>query len=342
MSAANKTISIAVAINEPFLMPLMVMLRSACRNLSKGWAIEVFVFGYRLSTSGRAELESGVQALPVAVHWKTLDLSSVENYWPGLHRPGDITCYYRLFLGEVLPQSVERVLFLDTDVLVEGNLVELWELPFEGNVVQAVPDAYAPTQHLPRLSQIEFDEGIQFTSDTPYFNAGVQLIDLNRWRQKRIGQRAGALLWKYGEQLRFRDQDALNCVLVGRWQRLEPTWNLHELAEHPATWNDSGATGEQLQRAWQQPAIIHYIGWKPWSPFWRPHRSELWWNVAYEAGVPKVRRMRHIAIWDALFSGPHTRVRWHARRLNWSRAALQIIAHPWTLVTYPLWRLLRR
>lgn len=304
--------------------------------------MEVFVFGYRLSASGCAELETGVQDLPVEVRWKTLDLSSIENFWPGLHGEGDITCYYRLFLGDVLPESIDRVLYLDADILVQGNLAELWEIPFDGNVVQAVPDAYAPTQHLPRLSRIDFDDGIRFSSETPYFNAGVQLIDLKRWRQERVGQLASALLWKYGEQLRFRDQDALNCVLVGSWRRLGPTWNLHELPEHPTSWHDGGATGEQLQQARRRPAIIHYIGWKPWSPLWRPHRSELWWAVARSAGVPMVRRIWRVAIWDALFFGPHTRIAWHIRRSEWSKAALQFVAHPWIALTYPLWRTLRR
>ncbi|HET9709021.1 MAG TPA: glycosyltransferase, partial [Gemmatimonadales bacterium] len=168
----------AAAVNDFYITPLLVTLRSACRHLSAGWGLEVFILGYQISDEGRRRVETSLRALPVRVRWQTLDLDAVRPYWPGIHNEGDVTAYYRLFLGEALPATVTRVLFLDADLLIEGDLAALWNLPFDAHVAQAVPDAYARQLHVARLSRVSFTEDIQFSTDTPYFNAGVILIDL--------------------------------------------------------------------------------------------------------------------------------------------------------------------
>ncbi|MEQ1898451.1 MAG: glycosyltransferase family 8 protein [Vicinamibacterales bacterium] len=338
---SGRTIAVAAAIDDTFANGLLVTLHSAARNLSPGWKLETYVFGFEITPASRARVDQGLAGLPVRLHWRKLDLSAVDPYWPGLNNPRDTTCYYRLFLGDTLPETVDRVLFLDADLLIHRDLAELWHLPFEGNIAMAVPDAY-PRGHRSRLSRIAFADGQRFTGDTPYFNAGVQLIDLSRWRTERIGSRACELLWKYKDQLDGRDQDALNITLAGRWKRLPPTWNFHELPEGPDDWDAGGASPTEVADAVRHPAILHYIGWKPWSRAWRPHRSRLWWRAARAAGVATAPRILHVAIWDALFWGPHTRLRWLLRRANHRGFALLMLMRPWTAVTYPLWRLTQR
>jgi lipopolysaccharide biosynthesis glycosyltransferase len=341
-TTADRTIVVAAAVDDFYVTPLLVTLRSACRNLAPGWALEVFILGYQITDESRRRMDTSLEGLPVRVRWRTLDLDAVRPYWPGIHSEGDVTAYYRLFLGEALPATVKRVLFLDADLLVEGDLAGLWKLPFDDHVAQAVPDAYARRLHLARLSRVAFSEGIHFSTDTPYFNAGVILIDLQRWRDENVGRRAVSFLWKYGQQLSGRDQDALNCALLGRWKRLPPRWNLHELPGHPDTWEGGGASVEEIQEALRKPAIIHFIGWKPWSRFWRPPAQRRWWAEARRAGVPAVRRPLPVRLWEGLFWGPHTRLRWHILRRQWTRVPLCVLARPWILLTYPLWRGVRR
>ena len=307
---SERTVSVVVCIDEGFLTPLLVMLRSACRGLAAGWKLNVFVFGYEIGEPGRKRLESGLSGLPVDIRWRTLDLSVIRAYWPGIRAKSEETVYYRLFLGEEIPDSIERLLFLDADLLVDGDLAELWELPFDGQVLQAVPDAYARVLHTRGLSSIE---GLGYSEETPYFNAGVLLIDLKRWREENVGKRAVSLLWKYREQFPGRDQDALNCVLVGRWKRLPPTWNFHRLPEHPGHWETGGATADELREAFRRPAITHYIGIKPWSAKKRPIGQRRWWAEARRAGIPAVRRPLGLRLWETVVVGPVTRLRWRIR-----------------------------
>jgi lipopolysaccharide biosynthesis glycosyltransferase len=276
----------------------------------------------------------------VRVRWRTVDLSSVRDYWPRIRHDAEITAYYRMFLGEALPASVDRVLFLDADLLIEGDLVKLWNQPFDGYVVQAAPDAYAGRLHTPRLSRIAFSEGIRFLEGTPYFNAGVLLIDLRRWRKENVVQRAVSFLWKYGDQLLYRDQDALNCSLAGRWKRLPPAWNFHELPEDPDSWETGDASADELREAFLHPSIVHFIGLKPWSRTRRPLRQRRWWAEARRAGVPVVPQPLLLRLRDRLFWEPHAWLRRHIRHRHWRRVLQVVLTHPWTLLTYPVFRLL--
>lgn len=337
----NQTIYIAMAVNDAFVMPLLVVLRSAVRNLSPGWRLHVFVFGYEIRDATRQWCEEKLANLPVELEWRSLDLGGAASYWPGIRRAAEITSYYRLFFGDVLPETVTRLLYLDADLLIEGDLAELWNLPFDGHPVQAVADAYAQKLHTRRLAGLEIAEGIRFTEDTPYFNAGVMLIDLSAWRAQRIGPRASELLWKYGDRLPGRDQDALNGALIGQWKRLPPQWNVHELSHWPAP-TPSGISEADVREAREHPRILHYIGEKPWSPAWRPHRSAQWWDEARRAGIPEVRRIWYVAVWAALLWGPHTRLLTHIAHREWGRIPKLILSRPWIVATYPVWRVSRR
>jgi lipopolysaccharide biosynthesis glycosyltransferase len=88
-----------------------------------------------------------------------------------------------------------------------------------------------------------------------YFNAGVLLIDMERWREEQISEKAVAYLRQF-PKTPFSDQDALNVVCDGRWKKLDAEWNQQNhfgtsLAETPAD---------------DRPRVVHFItGSKPWN-----------------------------------------------------------------------------
>ena len=91
---------------------------------------------------------------------------------------------------------------------------------------------------------------------TDYFNAGVLLIDLPRWREERISERAYAYLTAHPEAP-LGDQDGLNFACDGLWKKLDPRWNFQKHFE------------EQIASltAAERPAIVHFVtGQKPWLP----------------------------------------------------------------------------
>jgi lipopolysaccharide biosynthesis glycosyltransferase len=127
--------------------------------------------------------------------------------------------YYRLLMSEVLPPSVHRILYLDCDIMLRGDLANLWCLPLSNAIVAAAPDPDFTHNHV-----------LGLPDDAPYFNAGVLLVDLARWRSEAIGQNALAFAAAHPDRLTYNDQCALNWVLRGRWRVLDPAWNLQTSA----------------------------------------------------------------------------------------------------------------
>jgi lipopolysaccharide biosynthesis glycosyltransferase len=88
-----------------------------------------------------------------------------------------------------------------------------------------------------------------------YFNAGVLLIDLDRWRHERISERALEFLEKH-PTTPYADQDALNVACDGRWKHLDHKWNFQA--------HDSQRFERTEKRL--RPAILHFVmAAKPWD-----------------------------------------------------------------------------
>jgi lipopolysaccharide biosynthesis glycosyltransferase len=177
-----------------------------------------------------------------------------------------------LLLADLLPRELERVLFLDADLLVLDDLVTLWETPLAGHVLAAVRDSAVPLCSSPRAVKDWGELGIH--ADAPYFNGGVLLIHLERWRQRHITARARHYLESAREPVDFLHQEALNAAMWNDWKSLDPRWNL--IASHAGRSHDPSASP-----AWRQPGIVHFAGrMKPWrgpiaGPFHAPYRQML-------------------------------------------------------------------
>jgi lipopolysaccharide biosynthesis glycosyltransferase len=168
----------------------------------------------------------------------------------------------RLAVDRLLPQSVERVIYLDGDTIVRGSLKELWETDLEGCAIGA---SMEPTANRKRRVALGLAE-------LPYFNAGVLLIDLKRWREEGTGARILGFYQAKQGQLFANDQDAINGALAGEIYVLSPKYNYFNIYWYypyrvlcklaaPAPY----LSRAELKDAQRQPTIIHYLGEdRPW------------------------------------------------------------------------------
>ncbi len=136
---------------------------------------------------------------------------------PGPKERSDLTSatYYRLHMGECLPPEVDRVIYLDCDMLICGDLAELWRTSLGDSVAAAVADPAFTERN--RLG---------LADNALYFNAGVMLIDIARWRDEEIGKRTLDFRMSHPERVTYDDQCALNWILRGRWLELDAIWNV--------------------------------------------------------------------------------------------------------------------
>ncbi|MDO4266854.1 MAG: glycosyltransferase family 8 protein [Eubacteriales bacterium] len=175
----------------------------------------------------------------------------------------DISIMLRLFMGEALPESLERVLYLDCDTVVLQSLRGLWRTRLEGCVLGAVME---PTIYP------EVKEAIGLGPADPYYNSGVLLVDLTQWRRERVQEELLEFWRQKGGTLFASDQDVINGCLKGRIFSLKPRYNFftnYRYFSYKALVRCSGSyravTRQQLADARKHPAIVHYMGdERPW------------------------------------------------------------------------------
>ena len=117
----------------------------------------------------------------------------------------------RLLLDQYLPW-VDRILYLDSDVIVNWDITELYNSDLSKNIVWACKDftnrSYFKKKHL-----------------SNYFNSWVLVVDVWRWYKEKIWKEALHLLNNSYKEFTFPDQDALNYVLDWKWKSINPKWN---------------------------------------------------------------------------------------------------------------------
>lgn len=115
-----------------------------------------------------------------------------------------VETYYRLFISDILPSDIDKVLWLDCDIIVAGDLKELWNEGISDSAVGVVPDF--ENNNVRVMNRLKYDAAYG------YFNAGVLLINLKYWRRENIIPIFTNYISDHYENLYYHDQDVLNYV----------------------------------------------------------------------------------------------------------------------------------
>jgi lipopolysaccharide biosynthesis glycosyltransferase len=179
------------------------------------------------------------------------------------HAHYTIDTYTRLWLGEFFPETVNRVLYLDADIVVVGSIAPLWSTDLGGALMGAV-DIPGSDQGVRRLG-MRMEDG--------YFNAGVLLIDVAQWRATRAELTVLDYIRANPERVSY-DQDALNACFRSRTKRLDYQWNVIRPFYREPLVLPLGRT--EIEAIRRDARIIHFNGGsKPWSYFCdHPRRAE--------------------------------------------------------------------
>lgn len=202
-----------------------------------------------------------------------------------VHGHLSVATYLRLFMTEFLPQTLDRVLYLDSDVMVLSDLRPLWDTELHGAYVGAALEPFDPVQRLP----------LGFSADDFYFNAGVMLVNLRRWRDENLLPVFLEFAERNRSKLYSPDQDILNSVFRGNVLDIGVKWNWQALFPRltPVQLHISASQFKQYKHA---PGIIHFTSrLKPWSWKWAPHYQKHYVKRMHDvAWRPRDRRWRHV------------------------------------------------
>ncbi|QDU55524.1 General stress protein A [Aeoliella mucimassa] len=269
---------VVLAADEAFAMPLAVTVRSALENLAEGRKLQIYVLDGGIQESTKQRVERSWPAGRFVLNWLSVD----EQLFAKLPVWGHVSqvAYYRLLLPKLLPEHLSRVIFLDCDLLVCGDLSELWQCDQRGFLCLAVQDCAAPyidamlaienaencCPHLGSTMPIENYQELGLNPLMPYFNSGVMVVDVDGWRRESLSQQLLDCLEENRSYIRWWDQYALNVVLADRWGMLDPRWNQGANVYNFSRWDRSYYDRETYLQVLEHPFIIHFTTkFKPWK-----------------------------------------------------------------------------
>lgn len=179
------------------------------------------------------------------------DDSDLNNMKAGGHISS--ATYIRFDIPRLLPE-IDKVLYLDADLVIEDDLTKFWEVDIEGNYFAAIENPF-------------FDrwESLSISREYGYFNAGVLLMNLTKLRHDDIKAQAIKYLSDNKELCKMFDQDALNVVCKGQWVKVDIRWNLQTsyLRKRKSL---PECQQKEVLNALNAPGIIHYSSSsKPWD-----------------------------------------------------------------------------
>lgn len=251
---------IVCCLDDNFVMPCGVLLLSICEN-NKAEDISFHIITEGLKDDNRIKLEAIAKQYDRKICFYNINTSLLEKALdsPGLQNPDwTFSVYYRLLLGSVLPENIDKVLYLDCDTIVCGSLNELWSTDIANYAIGAVPDCSG--------DDIRFYNRLNYDFSLGYFNAGVLLINLLYWRRNNIESQLLEYMNSKVAILEYNDQDVLNYVLREQKKELSIKYNLmgrffwqtRFLYVRRKYWED-------ISFAIKNPVIIHYTDKsKPW------------------------------------------------------------------------------
>ena len=293
---------IAICINENYLMPSGVMLCSLFENNKE----EQIVVHALLGKDGDKCMQP-LKDLTSKYHQKILfyDMSqiSMDDFPVGLHFQESfitIEAYYRLFLMNVLPRTMDKVLYLDSDIVICGSIRELWDIDISDVAVGAVPDCFHQDIH--ETNRIGYEVGLGI------FNSGVLLINLKYWREHDVMKEFVAYAKGAKDHLKYHDQDVLNYVFRHCKKELPIRFNLQTIHMYYDRFRYLHfRLIEDVKEAFINPVIIHYTGpEKPWysnayhplKAYFNKYRQLTSWKDAPLARlhIPIKRRLRNILV----------------------------------------------
>lgn len=185
---------------------------------------------------------------------KPVDLEKKLNIHLDIAR-GSLAVYSRLFLSNYFDSSVKRILYIDADTVVVSSIKELLKENLNNKIIGAAKDAFSQY----------YRKNIEIRSSDAMINAGVFLIDFNKWKERKVEERfLNYIIAKKGK-VQLNDQGVLNHVLDGEICFLNPKYNMISLY-YEYSYLDmvryrkpvNFYTENEILKAKQNPVIIHY------------------------------------------------------------------------------------
>lgn len=248
-------INIVLAPDNNYARHCGVVMASAIANAKENSRLNFYILDGGLSEENKAALRRIEAGKPYNVEFPRINEGDFDGF-PSM-KYITVSTWYRFKISTLIPDTVDRILYLDCDTIVNQPLDELFEMPMGSFLLAGAVD------NLWR----RYSKVLGMPPDYHYFNAGVLVMNLKAWREERMEEKLFKFLADSPENIKLMDQSVLNLFMGARTKGLHVKWNfqygtpfLEDTCYHMADCR------RQYLEAFFNPAIIHYMGeYKPWK-----------------------------------------------------------------------------
>ncbi|MBO5897681.1 MAG: glycosyltransferase family 8 protein [Clostridia bacterium] len=271
MNTSN-IIPIFFAVDDNYAPFLGVAMRSLINNASPDHQYRIYILVDRISDENAATLcamaqkNVSVDIVKVTEKLDALgDMLHLRDYYTK-------TTYYRFFIPALFPQY-DKGLYLDCDIVVTGDIAELFHTPMGDRILAAAPEEVM-------LEVDVFGTYVEAVLDVPrdeYFSAGIMVMNLEKMRRVALEEQFVDILGRRTFRV-TQDQDYLNVLCRGDYYMLDSGWNKTAWEQVPLT---------------SPLNIVHYkINWKPWHYKGVRFEDEFWHYAEMTPYADMLYRMR--------------------------------------------------
>ncbi len=256
----DNKINIVFASDNNYAQHTAVAMASVLVNTKVPQKIQFYLIDDEIQPENKEKITKTVQNLGGNIEFIKIKNSKLEDCYVS----GELSraSYFRLDIANILDESIEKIIYLDCDLLVYDDIEKMWQLDMDGKPVAATCDLGIMASARVRKQKNKFI-GLPF--DAPYFNAGVLMMDLKKWRDGNYAEAIIALATQ--NKYPNHDQDALNKFFMNNWQEIPLRWDVI-----PPVFNlflkivTKPDLRQKAIEAKLNPAIFHYAGgYKPWE-----------------------------------------------------------------------------
>lgn len=245
-------VNIMFSVDNNYVQHLSATICSILENVGKNENLCFTVIYNSLNRKSKNTLNNLVKRYKSKIIFIRLD--SLDLVGANLEGHISEATYYRIMIPELFPENIKKVIYLDSDILVRKDIMELWDTEIGDSVIGAI-----------KLNEYNGYDKIDIPKDAPYFNAGVLVINLDKWREEQITRKAFEYIKRHPEKLIAHDQSILNYLLYDKWHQVDYKWNVRTQIFSLDYLNAGFDNFESFEEVKEDPSIVHFTtASKPW------------------------------------------------------------------------------
>lgn len=216
----QKEIPIFFSTDDNYIPYLDVAVRSLIANASKDRRYRIIVLNTGLDSENIAKVKLNelsnfsIDFVDISKH-----VENIKSHFKNVYHFSIVT-YYRLFIASLFPEY-DKIIYLDCDLVVLGDISELYDIPLKDNILGAAPEQYV--QNTPEFRR--YAEVALGVDPDCYVNAGVLLMNLDEFRANNIEEKFTELITTHDFDLLDPDQAYLNYLCKNKIYQLPNGWN---------------------------------------------------------------------------------------------------------------------